>query len=85
MQLRKKVTNLLALPKEITLNLPLLTATGQEELSIENYKNLVEFTDTKIRINTSTGMLQVEGQRLLLKQVTTEHVLITGKICKIHW
>jgi len=85
MQVRKKITNLLALPKEIALNLPLLTATGQEELSIENYKNLVEFTDTKVRINTSVGLLTIEGQRLLLKQITTEHVLITGKINKILW
>jgi len=85
MHVKEKMTNLLALPKEIALNLPLLTATGQEEISIENYKNLVEFTDTKVRINTSAGLLTVEGKQLLLKQVTTEHVLITGKINKIHW
>jgi len=85
MRVKEKMTSLLALPKEITLNLPLITATGREELNIENYKSLVEFTDTKIRIHTTAGMLTIEGQRLLLKQVTSEHVLITGKIQDIHW
>ena len=80
MRVRKKMTGLLSLPKEITLNLPLIMATGREELNIENYKNLVEFTDTKIRIHITSGMITVCGQRLMLKQVTTEHVLITGKI-----
>ena len=85
MRVKEKMTGLLALPKEIALNLPLLTATGREELNVENYKKLVEFTDTKIRIHTTAGMLTVEGQRLLLKQITSEHVLITGKIQDIHW
>jgi len=85
MRVKEKMTSLLALPKEITLDLPLIMATGQEEINIENYKSLVEFTDTMIRIHTTSGMLTVEGQRLLLKQVTSEHVLITGRINKIQW
>ena len=85
MRVKEKMTDLLSLPKEIALNLPLIMATGQDEINIENYKTLVEFTDTKIRIHTSIGMLTIEGQKLKLKQITTEHVLITGNIKKIHW
>ena len=85
MQVKERMTGLLALPKEITLNLPQIIATGRDEVNIENYKNLIEFTDTKIRIQTSLGMLTVEGQNLILKQITTEHVLITGKIKAMQW
>jgi len=85
MQVKEKMTGLLSLPKEIALNLPLITAIGREEVNIENYKKLVEFTDTKIRVQTTSGMLSVDGQGLNLKQVTTEHVLITGKIKGIQW
>jgi len=83
--MREKMTNLLSLPKEIALNLPLILATGRGEVNIENYKNLIEFTDTKVRINTSAGALTIEGERLSLKQITTEHILITGKIAKMNW
>ena len=83
--MREKMTNLLSLPKEIALNLPLVSAIGRDEVNIENYKNLIEFTDTKVRINTSAGALTIEGQRLVLKQVTTEHLLITGKIENMAW
>jgi len=84
-RVKEKLTGLLALPKEITLNLPQIIATGRDEINIENYKSLIEFTDTKIRIQTSSGMLTVEGNNLTLKQVTTEHVLITGKIKALQW
>jgi len=83
--MREKMTNLLSLPKEIALNLPLIMATGRNEINIENYKNLIEFTDTKVRINTTAGALTIEGQGLNLKQITTEHILITGKIEKMNW
>jgi len=83
--MREKVTNILSLPKEIALNLPLIQATGRNEINIENYKNLIEFTDTKIRIQTSAGVLTIEGTGLNLKQITTEHILITGKISSMNW
>ena len=83
--MRETMTNMLSLPKEIALNLPLIMATGRDEINIENYKNLIEFTDTKVRINTAAGVLTIEGVRLTLKQITTEHVLITGKIAEIKW
>ena len=85
MQVKEKMTGLLSLPKEIALNLPLIMATGRDEVSIENYKNLIEFTDTIIRINTTAGMLAVEGQKLMLKHITTENILITGLITQIQW
>ncbi|MCL2571511.1 MAG: sporulation protein YqfC [Defluviitaleaceae bacterium] len=85
MKIKEKMTDMLSLPKEIILDLPLLIATGRQELNIENYKNLIEFTDTKIRILTKAGVLTIEGQKLILKQVTSEHVLITGTIKGILW
>ena len=85
MHVKEKMTGLLSLPKEITLGLPLIMATGRDEVNIENYKNLIEFTDTKIRIHTAAGMLIIEGQKLILKQVTSENILITGKIAGIQW
>ena len=85
MQVKEKMTGLLSLPKEIALNLPHIMATGREEINIENYKNLIEFTDTKIRIHTATGMLAIVGQRLMLKQVTTENILVSGNIAGLQW
>ena len=85
MHVKEKMTGLLSLPKEIALNLPLIMATGRDELNVENYKNLIEFTDTKIRIHTTAGMLAIEGQKLMLKQVTTENILVSGKIASIQW
>ena len=82
---KEKVTNFLSLPKEIALDLPLLMATGRNEISIENYKNLLEFTEEKIRINIREGTVTIEGKNLKLRQITTENVLVSGVISGISY
>ena len=80
---REKMAGALSLPKEIALDLPLVMATGSGEVNIENYKSLLEFTETKIRIRTRDGTMTIEGERLKLGQITTENVLVSGKITGI--
>ena len=83
LDLKEKLSTSLSLPKEITLDLPVLMITGRKELNIENYKNLIEFTDKLIRIRTKDSIITIEGSGLMLKQITTENILINGQISGI--
>jgi len=85
LKIREKITTALSLPKEITLDMPLIVMMGRDELNVENYKNLLEFSPTIIRVKTATGMLSIEGTALQLKQITAENLLITGQILGLHW
>jgi len=85
MTIKEHMTELLSLPKEIVLNLPQVILTGSGEVSIENYKNIIEYTDSQIRINTNSGILLIIGQELRLKQITAEHVTVTGNIIKLEF
>ncbi|MDR0272749.1 MAG: YabP/YqfC family sporulation protein [Clostridiales bacterium] len=81
--IKEKAAGFFSLPKEVALDLPLVMATGRGEVNIENYKNLLEFSDTRIRVHTKEGMMTVEGEQLRLRQVTTENVLVSGMISGI--
>ena len=78
--IKQTLTNMLDLPKEITMNLPLISIIGNEELFIENYKGVIEYTEEKIRVNTACGVLKIDGRKLFLKQITAESITITGNI-----
>lgn len=80
--LKYSVTQSLELPKEIMLNLPLLTILGTDEARLENYKNIIEFSDEKIRINTNCGILKLEGKNLIISEITSNDICITGKLLK---
>lgn len=83
--IKKTFATMLELPTEILLNLPLITIIGNEQLSIENYKGVIEYTEEKIRLNTSCGILKVEGKKLFLKEITAESIEVTGKIIKFEY
>lgn len=83
--IKEQITDLLSLPKEIVLDLPQLILTGRNELGIENYKNIIEYTNSQIRINTTSGVLLILGSNLMLKQITAEHITVTGEIVKLEY
>lgn len=79
-KIRRNVVNALELPKEVILNLPFISLTGKEELTIENYKGIIEYGDEIMRVGTASGVLRIEGKELLLKQLTSECIVVTGNI-----
>jgi len=81
--LREKIASALSLPGEIIMNVPLVSVMGKNEVNVENYKNLLEFTEEQIRINTTTGILKIEGRKLYIKRITSENILISGAIGNI--
>ena len=80
MGLRKNVTEALDLPREIMLNLPLISMVGQEEVTIENYKGILEYNEEVVRIGTAAGVLKLAGRGLCLKQLSGECMVVCGKV-----
>ncbi len=81
----QKMMKLLELPNEVVLDVPLCTLVGKGQLNIENFKNIVEFTDKLIRINTTVGLLKIEGVNLSVKQITAEAVSIKGIVKRLEF
>jgi sporulation protein YqfC len=83
--MKKALTELLKLPKEIILDFPLLTIVGNEEVLIENYRGLIEYTEEKIRLNSSCGVIKISGKKLEVKQITDENLKIAGIITGVEF
>lgn len=49
---------------------------------IENFKGILEYEDYYIRINTSLGIINVNGYELRLENMTNDDIKVTGKIEK---
>ena len=73
-----KVSRLLE--QEVSTNLPKVTVLGFEKILIENYKSILEYQEFYIRISTFIGILNINGYELNLKEMTTDDLLVTGKI-----
>ena len=79
---RNKIAELSELPKDVALGMPVLTVTGQMELCLENYRGILEYTDSLVRIQTKTGQIR---QRLQVVYYTNDEMKVNGHIKSIEY
>ena len=78
--LKKELSAAFESPGEVVLDMPLITMKGKEEVVIENYKGIIEYSTEKIRINTTAGIYKLTGEERLIKCLDSDNVIITGRI-----
>ena len=76
----RKIDEILEIPVELSTNNPKITITGFERLLIENYKGILEYQEYFVRISTYIGIINISGFNLKLEEMTTDDLLVTGKI-----
>ena len=76
----KRISKFLELPREVISDIPKITITGFDEILIENFKGILEYEDYFARINTSLGILNINGFNLKLNQITDDDILVNGII-----
>lgn len=75
----------LRLPPDILASVPILTVTGSNQLCLENYKGIIEYTGELIRIQTKNCRIHIEGKRLNIDYFTDDEMRISGKISRIEY
>ncbi len=83
--LREKMVTNLELPKDLMLGVSVLTVTGRGEALISNYKGILEYKDSFIRVQTKNCRIQISGAHLAIDYYTNEEMKITGFIESIHY
>lgn len=80
----ESIVNALKLPKDVMLNHSQIIIQGKGELIIVNYKSVIEFNDTQIKINAKLGFVEVVGKNLILTELKKDHLRITGVITNVN-
>ena len=69
-----KISAAAQIPKDLSDGAVLVTATGQEELCIENYRGIIEYTDSRLMLQTKNCRLEVLGKNLFISYYTGEEI-----------
>lgn len=79
----ENVSEQLKLPSDILAGAPIITAMGRNEVCIENYKGILEYNDTFIKVLSKIGIIRVEGKNLNIPYFTNDEMRITGLVSAI--
>ena len=69
---KEKIINSLELPKDLMLGAAIVTATGRHEVLISNYKGILEYEDSFIKIQTKNCRILISGSHLAIDYYTNE-------------
>ena len=68
------------MPEDAFNNTSRVEIIGTGEVIIEGHRGILEYKSELIKINTSTKPLTIRGERLYLKGMNREYLIITGSI-----
>lgn len=83
--IKEKFSELLELPKELVLDIPRITIVGKGDMMIENYKGVIEYGSGRIRISTGIGVVKISGAGLIIREITSEDIIISGGIHSLEY
>lgn len=78
----EKIVDAVDMPKEVILGYPKITIISDREITVENYKGILEYENNIIRLNTSMGIVAIEGENLDISSITDTDISLCGRVVK---
>lgn len=82
---KELVVESLHLPKDSLLGASIVTITGNEDVFVENYKGIIEYTSQVILLQGKTCKIKICGKRLNIVYYTNEDMKISGCVEAVHY
>ena len=74
------VSSGLKIPNDVLVGAPILMATGKNILTIENFRGIIEYNGSVIRVQTKTCKICIEGKNMNIDYYTDEEMRVSGII-----
>ena len=76
----RQLVETLELPRDLFFGSVILTVTGQEEIIVENYKGILQYSDDLILLQGKNRKIELKGKKLTISYYTNEDMKIRGMI-----
>lgn len=80
---KETIAEKLDLPREVILNIPKITVTGDNEITIENHKGVVLFEESEVKINSNVGLISISGGNFEILFMGGSTLTLSGKFRSI--
>ena len=81
----RKLMETLKLPKDMMTGASIVTVIGKEEVLVENYRGIIEYSSESIVLQGKNCRIMICGCRLFISYYTNEDMKIEGMISLIKY
>lgn len=84
-KVRELVADAWGIPKDVIMDLPKISVSGNREIYIENYKGLLEYTAGEIRLSAAGGIIRIVGRDLSIDLIRINDIIVSGYFKSIEY
>lgn len=81
----KSIVDVLDVTKDAALGMPVITAVGNCQIYIENFKSIIEYECNIIKLLTKRGIISICGECLEILYYDEEEIAIKGRVQRIEF
>lgn len=81
--LSTQIINTCQLPKDVLLGASIISMTGNTDILIENFKNIIKYQTDVLLIQCKRNRIQITGKNLKLEQYNKEELKVCGIIYEL--
>ena len=75
----------LNLPKDVALGEVLVSFVGRRCVVVENYRKILIYTDTLVKLQAKTCKVLINGKRLAIEYYTDDEMKVTGLLQSVEF
>ena len=80
-----RIADALDLPLDVMCDVPRTEIMGKERINIENFRGILDYNENCVKINTTSGIIKIDGDGLLIESITDEGVCIKGTVIRLEF
>ena len=81
--IKKSVAESLKLPRDLIMGDVNVRLTGKNEVFIENYRYIIEYTEAVLKLQCRNTKLKICGNKLVIEYYSKDEMLVRGIINEI--
>ena len=81
----QSIAEVLDFPLDVISDIPRGELMGNCQMSIENIRGVLDYNENCIKINTTVGIIKIDGDELLIDNISDESIFIKGRIIRLEF
>ncbi|MBE7034092.1 MAG: sporulation protein YqfC [Ruminococcaceae bacterium] len=81
----QNIAEALDFPLDVISDIPRSEIMGNCQLSIENIRGVLDYNENCIKINTTVGIIKIDGDELFIDNISDENIFVKGRIIRLEY
>ncbi len=81
----QNIAEALDFPLDVISDIPRSEIMGNCQLNIENIRGVLDYNENCIKINTTVGIIKIDGDELFIDNISDESIFIKGRIIRMEF